>query len=304
MRIKQLRATYDVYLKGSCARGDFLPGISDIDLCIILKDETKDSDFVDFLTRVIELKSNWFFRYFDFLGEFEIHFNGDLALSGFAEYSKYFSWKSLLSERKVERSEMSYVDHVSWMIYKLLEIPKDSSKAIIESQKRRLENVTQLSLLEYSFDKTKAYDENRKILINKIDAYIKSHLQEVSISNTREAIEVRCPYNGKEVIFEELNLTEDIRHFLLNHWGVNSDYYKKMNSIFFYYQWKSYLCNTFRRQLDHAENKDALLRFFFVRYKNDPIKNKSLMVLKFGNQPLSQILNPLRQIVGDEIGRS
>lgn len=164
LKLKAFSGVKTFYLKGSCARGDFYPGLSDLDLCVILNSEHTTREFLTLTEWFVHLKQSIFFQFFDVLGELEILTLDQISHPEFKRYSAFYSWKLMWGDDFLEFEQLSMQDQIVFARFKLASIPENTVYIKQPSYKRRLENVLRHTKIIWFYDETLSREENRRSL--------------------------------------------------------------------------------------------------------------------------------------------
>lgn len=249
-----------ICLKGSCARNDYIPGISDIDLCLILNNPTSE-EFITLSNRVNKIKQNIIFKYIDLIGEIEVHLCHETNHNDFNNYKKFYSWKIIFGKdfNNFKELELSKIEKVSFAIFKYISLPKSSQLAHPKSQERRLANIAKILNIKFEFDFKEEFKVNSTKLLKEIDNYI---LAENLNTNIQTSPQIKpdfiCPFNCSSFNLETINNT-NINSFLAFFWDTENEHFKQLSALFIKFQWKSYFFNTYGRAIDSKETKQSIL---------------------------------------------
>jgi predicted nucleotidyltransferase len=88
-----LPAVKSVMLKGSYARREHVPGISDIDLAIVIHDATTYSELCELAQAIVRFKRGLVLTHCPIVGEIEVFSHADTMSPMFKSYSERFSWR-------------------------------------------------------------------------------------------------------------------------------------------------------------------------------------------------------------------
>ncbi|MCP4190673.1 MAG: nucleotidyltransferase domain-containing protein [Planctomycetaceae bacterium] len=105
--VRHLPAVETVMLKGSYARDELVPGMSDIDLAIVIRDDTTFSQLYEIAETIFAFKQGMVLSHCPIVGEIEIFSHSDATSSMFEGYSRRFSWRVVWGV-PVRISESSY----------------------------------------------------------------------------------------------------------------------------------------------------------------------------------------------------
>ncbi len=90
---RELPAVKSIMLKGSYARREHVPGISDIDLAIVIHDGTTYSELCELAQAIVRFKRGIVLTHCPIVGEIEVFSHADTISPMFESYSKRFSWR-------------------------------------------------------------------------------------------------------------------------------------------------------------------------------------------------------------------
>ncbi len=114
-RMREYRCVSSVLLKGSFARREHEPGYSDIDLAIIIRDDSDLDEMIEVAKRIHDFKQRLFAFKVPVVGEIEVFKQSDAAHPMFQGYSRHFSWR-LVSGDPVPFSTTP-LEHHEWLWY-------------------------------------------------------------------------------------------------------------------------------------------------------------------------------------------
>lgn len=113
--MREHRCVSSVLLKGSFARREHQPGYSDIDLAIVIRDDSDLDEMIEVAKRIHAFKQRLFAFKVPVVGEIEIFKQADAAHPMFQGYSRHFSWR-LVSGDPVPFSTAPLEPH-EWLWY-------------------------------------------------------------------------------------------------------------------------------------------------------------------------------------------
>ena len=114
-RMREHRCVASVLLKGSFARREHEPGYSDIDLAIVIRDDTDLEAMIELAKCIHAFKQRLFALKVPVVGEIEVFKQSDAAHPMFEDYSRHFSWR-LVSGDPVPFSSVP-LEHQDWLWY-------------------------------------------------------------------------------------------------------------------------------------------------------------------------------------------
>lgn len=279
LRITNFQHVSTVGLKGSCARGDYYPGLSDIDLYIIVNNQIDSDEFIQLCKKIAGIKKSAFFQFFDLIGEFELIFDHEVNMSSFKKYTQFFSWKNLSSsDFTINASPLTNFEmKVSFAMNKFFLLSKNSEHIHLLAKKRRLQNIANILNFEFKYKNEKSYDENKKELLLEINKLIP-----FQISHNNDG-EILSPFDLRSVNTSEIISYKNVYNFIHLNWSRNSEHFKTISDIYTKHQWKSYFVNTGDLSLDSKQIKEVILNLFLKRAKicNKKDKLKTLTSVNF-----------------------
>ena len=96
--VRRFSVVESVMLKGSYARNEHVAGISDVDLAIVVRDNTTFSAMSELAKSIVEFKCGMVLSYCPIVGEVEVFSRADVMSPMFESYSRRFSWRLLYGE--------------------------------------------------------------------------------------------------------------------------------------------------------------------------------------------------------------
>ena len=96
--VREHEAVETVMLKGSYARNEHVPGLSDIDLAIVIRENTTFAEMCEIANSICSFKQGTLLSYCPIVGEIEIFTRADVISPMFQAYARRFSWRVVSGE--------------------------------------------------------------------------------------------------------------------------------------------------------------------------------------------------------------
>ena len=179
-KIGQHEFVTSIYLRGSCAVGDFEPGCSDIDFSIVVRDDTTPQQLIKLSQLLFDEKDRPFYRLADIIGEFETYTCTDVNRPSFAWYSRRYAWEHLKGDTIAPSTEP--VDEDEWLSLMLLHlvlfnIILKSQQGRPEAARRRARRLrAKIELAPKEQPNTKSLEEDLMLVLRVFESRLASHV--------------------------------------------------------------------------------------------------------------------------------
>lgn len=241
-KLKTLDGVLSIYLKGSMADESFVPGLSDIDLAIIINHQESIGTLKK-IKFILDLhRASYLIRFFNILGEVEIFTQKELTSKLSQTYINHFNWRLFWGKDfSLNKEALSRVENISFALFLYNNLPQYTNTLTSESLERRFNNIARKTSINYTFVKQLSYTKNKENLLEAISSQIDSRKESVVFLD-KEFIQIPYLANLGSYFHINFDLSKQskITQFLFQHWHRESDFFISMKQLFLSFQWRGY----------------------------------------------------------------